>query len=389
MAQPVPRRRAERDAPDADSYAGRGRRDAASDDEDRRPRRGRERGELPGRRGGREPEPPERTTEGTEIPATEKDLEGVSDDDYNELLNFFDVPEGLSESDEFVALWEAVEKSREEPAGAGPSRGRRGRSEPDDEPPARGRGRSRSDEDEPPARGRGRASRDEGGDEDKPRGRGRSSRGDEPRGRGRDEDDEPPTRRTPRGGFEGYKTTRSKTYTGDFKLTPDLLLSKFLEDEPFDSYAEHALFTELKDGQRIWMCIEDDCPICNTGHKPRAVALWNIIAIPEEGEPHLEVLKAGPMLSKEIEKKAALKTGPMTKEYYALAQPDQEKNSGPIGPIVEVVRERDVKDEWKFDPFTDKELDEFFADRPDPKTYVQFPKRSELKEVARKLRDSD
>lgn len=362
MPRPVPRRRGREDeAPDADKYTGRrGRTTEDAPDEDRRPRRGRERGELPASRGRRsEPEPPEDTRprrsrrsepdEPTE-PTTIEELDKLNDDEREELLTKYDIPTMDDSNDEDDALLEAILQAQEPP----PSEGR-----------GRGRGRSRESEpaDEAPHGGR----------------------------RGRSRDDEPDDRpaRTPRAGFQGYKKAREKTFTGDFKLTEDELLVKFLDDEPFDSYVEHGLFKELNDGQRVWICIEENCPICATGHTGRAVGLWNIIAIPEEGDPTVEVLKAGPGLTKELEKKAALKTGPLTKEYYSLSQPLTKRGEQPQGPNVEVIRERDVKEDWGFDPFTDAEIEDFREMTPDPTTYVQFPSLSDLKDVAKRLRDRD
>lgn len=370
MARPVARRRSEADAPDADKYAGRGRRDAA-DDEDRRPRRGRERGELPGR-GRREskPEPP------IDLPESLREVKKLDDDDFGALADFFELDKNADEDD----LWEAVEKFTEAADDEPPARGRGRRDEADDEPPRRGRGRSRDDEEDKP-RGRGRSRDDE---DDAPRG----GRG---RGRSRDDEEDDGPRRVARSGFAGYKQTRAETssFADDFKLDDTETLVKFLDDEPFAAYGEHALFQELREGQRVWPCLqpEDDCPICDTGHEARAVALWNIVVMPEEGKPQVKVLKAGPKLEKIIEKKAALRTGPMSKEYYSLSQTPG-KNDGPVEYAVEVIRERDLEEEWKEDPFSDDELAVFDEKKYDAK-FVKFPKKSEAKDVARKLRDRD
>lgn len=391
MARPLPRRRGGRDdAPDADEYAGRSRGRDDEPDEERRPRRGR--GELPTSRRKSEPE----------LPESKRALTKLSDDEWTDLAKHLDLDPDEATEDE---MWEAIEALQEpdEPS----ARGRRGRSrdeddEPQDEPRRGRRGRSEDDTDDEPRGRRGRSSRDDDGDDEPPargRGRGRSRDDDEddkPRGRGRsrsrDEDDEEDKpKRKPRPGFEGFKKAREQTFTGDFKLTPEELLVKFLEDTPFDTYVEHGLFQELNSGQRVWICIEDDCPICNVGHKGRAMSLWNIIVIPEEGEPRTEVLRAGPALTKELETKSALKTGPLSKEYYSLSQPETKKGEQPAKPNVEVVRERDVEEDWKFKPFTDAELDEFFQDCPDPETYLteMMPTRAQLKGVAKQLRERD
>lgn len=382
MARPVPRRRSEREAPDAAQYTSRRARAQAKDDEpegdeeDRRPRRSRGRGELPQRgsssRRGRAQEP-----EDDGFPQSKREVAKLSDEDWDALVDELELDADEATED---SVWEAIEERR---AGA---------DEPDDEPPARGRRSRRSaepdDDDEKPARGRGRRSRrdaDDDEDEKPARGRGRG------RGRSRggdDDDEEEPSQFKASRGFQGFKKTREAVggFDDDFKLTEDEVLVKFLEPEPFATYGEHGLYNELKDGQRVWTCLKphDACPICDAGHKPRPVALWNIIVIPEEGRPELKVLKAGPKLEKLLEKKAALKTGPLDKEYYSLSQTEG-KNNGPVEYAVEVVRERDLG-EWETEPFTDDELDDWF-DKAHDEDFVKYPSRKQAREIASKLLD--
>lgn len=378
MARPISRRsRSEEDEePTADKYSRRGRSEEQDDDatEERRPRRGR--GELPptgrrgaaaeepeeprGRRRGRSEEPEERPSrrsrreepeepQGDEYPATPAELEKLSDKDYEALLEEFDIPQGKPE-DEFDNLWAEIEAKREsEP----PSRGRRGRGREEEEESPRGRrGRGRSDED--------------------------------------DEDDNDRPTRKPRPGFEGFKKTKEATYKDiEVRLGQDEELFKFLDDGPFDTYAEHGLYDELKDGQRVWVCLEVDCPICATGHQARPIGLYAVVRIPEEGDPEVRIIKAGPGLTSELETKSKLKTGPLSAPYYGMSQTKAGKKEGPVKYSVNPYREREVEEEWKFKPFTEKELDEFRNEAPDPATYVKMPRLSDMKEVARKLRSGD
>jgi hypothetical protein len=352
MARPIPRRRGA-SAPAADDYAPRGRGRTEEDpDTERRPRRGRERGELP-TRGRQEAD----------------NLEELSDDDLFDLAEKMGIPDSIDEPDDIIAAIRAQERD------ASPARSRRARSsEPDEpEPPARSRrGRpSRDTEPEPPVRGRGRSRSRDDEDED-------------------GADEEPQSTRRAQRGFDAFRKAK-KVYGGfdDFRLSEEEVLSKFLEDEPFAVYGEHSLFDELKEGQRIWNCLkpEDPCAICSTGHKPRPIALWNVVIIPEEGKPELVVLKAGPKLEKYIEKKAALKSGPMSKEYYSLSQTDPNEK-GPVDYAVEVVRERELKDDWKTEPFSDEELEEFEEAMHD-ESYVKYPTVQQVKDVARKMRNAD
>ena len=365
MAKPIPRRRGgtvESDAPDADAYAPRARRSAEPEEpeEERRPRRGR--GELPsakddapltrrdrGAKAAPEPEP-----EGDDYPETLADLVAVSDEDYDALLDEFKIDDDLNDVEAEDALWDAITATR---APKPTARSRRGRAaEPEEEKPSPRRGRSNREEPE------------------------------------EDEDDEPP-RRTAGKGFKGFKKTKDATssYADDFKLSDEEVLVKFLEDEPFATYGEHGLYDELKrhGGQRVWTCLspEEQCGICDTGHRARPVALWNIVVIPEEGTPELKVLKAGPALEKVIEQKAGLKSGPMGKEYYSLSQTPG-KNDGPPTYAVEVQRERELETDWSFKPFSTSELKDW-AEKSYDETFVKFPTVKQIKDIANILREED
>lgn len=392
MARPVPRRRSAPDeVPTADRYS---RRSVAAEEEpevERRPSR--TRGELPAapaRRRGRTPEPePEkepaprgrRSRRSEPTPAEVLDelgiddvelLQEMTDEDLVTLAGKLGVAtedaDGDMDVDDFFD--ELAEKATEVLEG-----------EPEPEPAPRGRrGRAAEPEEETPARGR-RARRSES-EEEKPASRGRRSRA-----AAEDDEDEAPAR-TARKGFKGFQKTREATSNfDDFRLTDEEVLVKFLEDEPYATYAEHGLYRELNDGQRVWICLRPDeaCPICDTGHNPRAIALWNVVVIPAEGEPQLKSLKAGPALEKILEAKSSLKTGPLSKEYYSMSQLAG-KNDGPVVYNVELVRERDVKEDWQEEPFTAAEVKAFKKNMPD-ETSVKYPSRKQLREIAEKLSD--
>lgn len=383
MAKPIPRRRggtaSSDDAPDADAYTSRSRQRSAEPEqpeEERRPRRGR--GELPSAAkddappaGSRRARAQARDIEpvGDSYPVTALELDELTDEKYDDLLDEFDINPDLDDNDAQDALWDAIEATRSLPA----ARSRRGRAEPEEEPEAKA------------PRGR-RGRRSDPVEEEKPRRGGRSARSED-----EDEDEEDRPHRVASKGFKGFQQTKAATssYADDFKLSEEEVLVKFLDDEPFATYGEHGLYKELNDGQRVWVCLAPDetCAICDTGHNARAVALWNVVVIPEEGKPELKVLKAGPLLEKVIEKKAALKSGPMGREYYSLSQTPG-KNDGPPVYAVEVIRERELEEEWSFKPFTDAALDDWL-DKSYDESFVKFPSEKQVKDIARKLRDAD
>ena len=266
------------------------------------------------------------------------------------------------------------------------------------------------DEDEEPRRRR-RPARDEDEDEDddeeeeeRPR---RSSRGkSKPKGRARrsrdededeDEDDEPAPRRkksTQSAGWGGYKKTKEKTsnFTNKWKVTPgDEVLVKFLADEPFGSYAIH-WFEELGKGQKKgWMClepIEDRCPACDIGDRPKGKALFSIVAFDDDGNPSVEVLEAGTWLADQLENLAASKNGPLSKHYWALSATGGGKK-GPVNYSLSVVKERDEEewDEWGFNPLSEDELEEFAEVEHKLEDVEQIPSYKDFKALVRSLDD--
>jgi hypothetical protein len=365
--------------PDADAYAAAGTTETRS----------RGRGELPSRRSAPEPEPA-----AAPLPSP-AEVAGYSDD---ELL---DLAEGLGVdiSDETMPMEEIEQQvlaeiaSRSAPTrsearrarratespeleeatrqGAAALASRRGQSppqdhgpDPEDVAPSRSRRGAPAPEPAAPARGRGR-------------------------GAPAQAPEEPSEKLVARKGFEGYKLTRAATssFADDFKLTTEEVLVKFLQDEPFATYGEHGLYRQLNDGQRVWNCVKEfglDCPICDRGHKCRAVALWNVVVTGGDGVPQSQILKAGPALEKILEAKGAARTGPLSQHYYSMAQSDPNDNDGPVQYFVELVREGDVATEWKFLPFTEDELTEFEPDMKD-ENYVEFPTMRQLTDVARKM----
>lgn len=299
---------------------------------------------------------------------------------------------------------------------------RSSRDEDDDEP--RGRSRTRDDEDDRPRR---RSSRDEEDDrprrssrddeqEDRPRRRpARDEEEDRPRRRGRDDEDEDdrPRRRSSRddeddrprsksrdddegvgSGWAGSRRQREKARSSERFDLPDPekdpnALVKCLEDEPFASTGVH--WVDTRDGRKAFNCPgEDDCALCKAGHAPAAYDYFNIAYLAGKSTWKNAYIKAGIGLSKELETANGARSGPLSRPYYEVNQRGGRGNkSGPPHYKWDVVRERDLADEWEIDPLSDDELDELYAKRFRKSDVFRAASPEDLKAAAREVRDRD
>lgn len=171
------------------------------------------------------------------------------------------------------------------------------------------------------------------------------------------------------GEFQRQKAAGSK-YPDRWKPEPEQTVVKFLDDAPFATYRQH-WFNELKGVEGLRMghvCLEKDCPACDTlGDTPGLHAVFNVVVFEDPDDPVLMVLDAGAKLGSAIEQHAKSdKTGPLTRHYYAISVTGGK--GGSYNPQVQVIKERDLEEDWDVVPLSDDELDDFEADRFDKKS---------------------
>ena len=259
-----------------------------------------------------------------------------------------------------------------------PTRGRRSRrdddydEDEDREPPRRGR-RSRDTEDsdeEAPRRGRRTSSRDEDAEEDSPR-RGRRSGGSEDRSSRRSsrrsDDEDRPRRERPKvtgsgwASFKEKKTAPKGDWADEYKPLDDRSLIKIMEDEPFAIFRQHWI-KELPQGvKKSYVCLEDDCPLCEIGERASTYALFNIIDMADPEEPVEKVWKVSQTVADTLEGYATeKKTSPLNRDdlYWSVWMTGRGKK-GKSTVHVTPVKERDLEEDWDTLPFTEDELDAF------------------------------
>lgn len=204
------------------------------------------------------------------------------------------------------------------------------------------------------------------------------------------EAEKPAATRKARGGFSSFKkeAAKSSNFTKHWKPSEGESLVKFLDPGPFDTYGEHSLFKELHEGQRVFICVEDDvpCPIHAVGHEnTRAIALFNVVVCdPDTGRWKQDVLEAGPGLTGKIEATQKSKlAGGLDKGYFTM-RADPKPGTNFLDYYVEPVSERQLSEVFDVDPLTETQLSDYETKKKG-EGYVQYPSMEALNKAAKAL----
>jgi hypothetical protein len=173
-------------------------------------------------------------------------------------------------------------------------------------------------------------------------------------------------------------------YPTDFRFSEATQLVRFLEDDPFDVYAQHWI---ERDGKKSFVClqtprIDDDCPLCDiAGDTPRNKFAFNVVVLTEEGDAKVQILTAPPSFARQLRAmNMDPKMGPLSKHYWAISR----HGSGPKTQYtLNRVKATDLAEEWDLDPEAVEKSLQGLSLYTAEVTYVT-PK-AELYEIARSL----
>lgn len=189
-------------------------------------------------------------------------------------------------------------------------------------------------------------------------------------------------RKIVRGGWSNADRTlqADSPYAQRLKIDADPVLVKFLEDEPYANYRQHWV---ERSGQKSFTCIKDmhakGCPLCAAGNRPSARFAFNVVELAEDGEHTVRSYEVGP---RDIDALKNLhnnpKQGPLTKHYWAISRTGKGATSQRMH---QMVRERDLDEEWEIEPLTDAQLDDFMKQKYDS-GIVPIPSFKTLSEIA-------
>jgi hypothetical protein len=157
------------------------------------------------------------------------------------------------------------------------------------------------------------------------------------------------------GSAEKVKSADSP-YAQNLKLTEAEQLIKFLEDDPYVSFRQH--WINDRPGQKSFVCIsdldDDGCPLCDAGVRASSRFAFNVALLNPGEEPLLRSYEFGSRVIDQLKTfHQNPKTGPLTKHYWAISRTGK-KSSTQVSH--QVVKERDLEEEWEIDPLTEDQL---------------------------------
>ena len=214
-----------------------------------------------------------------------------------------------------------------------------------------------------------------------------------------DEEDEAPRpkskRRTTssngevRGGWtEGQRQMdATSSYANALRLEEKSKVIKFLEDQPYANFRRHWIKRTTKDGEtnRAYNCprsIEKDCPVCEVGHRPQAVAAFNVAEIGDDGQVLLKSWDVGPRLFQQLKGYANdPKIAPLTKGFFIISKTGRGSTTAHN---VNPVKASSLEEDYDIEPPDKAELERLgLYDN----SIIDFPMMKDLRELAEEVAD--
>lgn len=188
-----------------------------------------------------------------------------------------------------------------------------------------------------------------------------------------------PARRVVRRGWgaaEKLKESDNSNYASRLKIGQTPILVKFLEDEPYSAFRQHWL---ERTGQRSFVCIGDDCPLCEAGSTTSAQFCFNVVELTPNEAPEIRSYQVGVRVLDQLRNfHNDPRQGPLPKHYWAISRTGDKSTSTTN---LQMVRERDLLEEWGIDPLDDDVLDAL-RKKAYTEDIIKIPTRKELLEIA-------
>lgn len=192
-----------------------------------------------------------------------------------------------------------------------------------------------------------------------------------------DEDDAPKARRVVRSGWSGVDSvkTGNSDYAVRLKLSEDTQIIRFIGDAPYASYGQHWL---ERSGQKSFVCLGEDCPLCKAGNRPSKRHNFNVALLTEGEEPALRSLEVGPRVIDQLKNfHNSDRTGPLDKHYWAISRTGKGATSSTL---LQMVKAADLA-EWGLAALTpDQEAE--FAETAYTEEIIQVPSKRDLMQIA-------
>jgi hypothetical protein len=192
-----------------------------------------------------------------------------------------------------------------------------------------------------------------------------------------DEDDAPKARRVVRSGWSGVDSVKTgdSNYAVRLKLTEDTQIIRFIGDAPYASYGQHWL---ERSGQKSFVCIGEDCPLCKAGSRPSKRHNFNVALLTEGEEPALRSLEIGPRVIDQLKNfHNSERTGPLDKHYWAISRTGKGATSSTL---LQMVKAADLE-EWGLAMITSDQLSEL-TEGAYTEEIIQVPSKRDLMQIA-------
>jgi len=192
-----------------------------------------------------------------------------------------------------------------------------------------------------------------------------------------DGEEAPKVRRVVRSGWSGVDSVKTgdSNYAVRLKLSEDTQIIKFIGDAPYASYGQHWL---ERSGQKSFVCIGEDCPLCKAGNRPSKRHNFNVALLTEGEEPALRSLEIGPRVIDQLKNfHNSDRTGPLDKHYWAISRTGKGATSSTL---LQMVKAADLE-EWGLAPLTSAQLAEF-AETAYTEDIIQVPSKRDLVQIA-------
>ena len=191
-----------------------------------------------------------------------------------------------------------------------------------------------------------------------------------------------PQRKLLRGGWQQVDALKSadSSYAQRLKVSEEVQVIKFIEYEPYAAWHQHWV---ERDGQKSFVFIreleERGCPICELGNRPSQRVAFNVVLLSVGSSPVLRSLEIGPRVVDQLRNlNKAPQTGPLTKHYWAISRTGK---GATTSYNLQVIRERDIAEEWKVDPLSEETLAKVKEEKYDS-SIIKVPTYAELLAIA-------
>jgi len=187
----------------------------------------------------------------------------------------------------------------------------------------------------------------------------------------------PKVRKVVRSGWSGVDSVKTgdSNYAVRLKLSEDTQIIRFIGDAPYASYGQHWL---ERSGQKSFVCIGEDCPLCKAGNRPSKRHNFNVALLTEGEDPALRSLEIGPRVIDQLKNfHNSDRTGPLDKHYWAISRTGKGATSSTL---LQMVKAADLE-EWGLTPLTSDQLAEF-AETAYTEDIIQVPSKRDLVQIA-------